>query len=222
MFVKLLNVFNFGGIEIFEISVKIVRVGIGVEGFSGQIDSEEKAIGLIHHVYANFFFHHVSLIFEILGRKIERLHAVGFEPEQCIQSRQRSGLNVFGKIVARIAVESAAAAFRHAVKDALGRNRRALEHHVFEEMREARAALRLKAKSDAVADANSESRRGMIFGNHDGQAVRQLFHRSGRFPLLSLRGKRHEQYGTQSEQEKRMFHNLCLSFLRRRGSGGLQ
>ena len=65
---------------------------------------------------------------------------------------------------------SAAAAFRDAVKDALGRDRRAFEHHVFEEMREARAAFRLEAKSDAVADANSESRRGMIFGNHDGQA----------------------------------------------------
>ena len=52
--------------------------------------------------------------------------------------------------------------------------RRALKHHVFEEMREAGAALRFEPEADVVIDGNRDHGRDVIFGDDDLEAVRKF------------------------------------------------
>ena len=51
--------------------------------------------------------------------------------------------------------------------------RRALEHHVLEEVREPGAAFRLDAEADVVHDLDQRHRRGVVLADHHLQAVRQ-------------------------------------------------
>jgi hypothetical protein len=53
----------------------------------------------------------------------------------------------------------------------LGGMGRALEHHVLEEVREAAAALRLKAKTNFVVDAYGDDGRGGVWRNNDFETV---------------------------------------------------
>src|SRR5262249_33086272 len=60
-----------------------------------------------------------------------------------------------------------------------GRVRRALKHHVFEEMREPAAALRLEPKADLIVDANGNDGSCRVRNDDDLKAIGQLgmFHR---------------------------------------------
>ncbi len=52
--------------------------------------------------------------------------------------------------------------------------RRTLKHHVFEEMREAGAALWFEPEADVVIDGNRDHWRDVIFRDHHLQAVRKF------------------------------------------------
>ena len=47
----------------------------------------------------------------------------------------------------------------------------ALEHHVFEKMRETAASARLETKADLIVNADGDDGRGMIGRRNDAQAV---------------------------------------------------
>src|SRR5262249_33483178 len=50
----------------------------------------------------------------------------------------------------------------------------ALKHHVFEEVREAAAALRFEAETDFIVDTDGDNRRSRIGRDNDLKAVRQF------------------------------------------------
>src|SRR5262249_30868865 len=120
LFIELLNVLDFRGVEIVEIPVEIVSVRVSVEGFARQIDRKEEAVWTIQHVHSYFFFDDVTLVLQILWREIERLQTVGLDPQHGIERRDRGGLYVFGVIVASVAIVYATAAFNDAVENSFG------------------------------------------------------------------------------------------------------
>ena len=80
MFEEGFHVLDFRGVQVPEISIEVMRVGKSIEGFAGQINSIEKTIGRVQHIDANFLFHHLALVLQVLGGKIQRLQAVGLQP----------------------------------------------------------------------------------------------------------------------------------------------
>ena len=187
-----LHILDVGGVEVFEVAVEIMRVRIFSEGLLRQIEPVKAAIRLIEDVDAHFFFHHFPLVVEVRGRKIQRLHPVGLEPQHRVKRGDGSRFDIFGEIVARVAVVPAAAAFDHAVEDAFGSLGRALEHHVLEKMREAGSAFRLQPEAASVCNAKSKRWRRVLFGDHYDQPVLQLPHFGLDLPVLSRRTS-HEQ-----------------------------
>ena len=168
-----LDVGKIGGVEIGEIAVEIVGVGPVAEGDRRKIEPGKAAVGLVHHVDADFFFDDVALVAQIFVVDFECAHAVGFQPEDAVERVGRHGFVVVGDVVVRGAVEQAAAGIDQLDVLHLGRVGGALKHHVLEEMGEAAAALRLEAKTDLVVDAEGDDRRGGIRRDYNFQAVRQ-------------------------------------------------
>ena len=62
---EFLHVGERGGVEIGEIAVEIVRVGPVAKGDGRKIEPRKAAVGLVHHVDADFFLHDVALIAQI-------------------------------------------------------------------------------------------------------------------------------------------------------------
>ncbi len=132
------------------------------------------AVRLIVHAQPALFLHGVALIVQIGLVHRQRAHAVGFQKQPEIQLVGSEGLEVIGAILGGGAVHVAAVVFHQdhvlAFADVLG----PFEHHVLEQMREAGAPGVFVVRADVVGDRNSVGRRGMIFGEHDAQAVVEL------------------------------------------------
>ncbi len=160
-----------GGVEIGEIAVEIVRVGPIAKSDGRQIEPGEAAVGLVHHVDADFFFDDVALVAKVLVVDFERAHAVGFEPEDALERIRGNGFEIVGDVVVRGAVEQAARRIDQADVFHFPGILRALEHHVLEKMREAAAAARLEAKADLVIDADRDDGGGMVRRDDHAKAV---------------------------------------------------
>jgi hypothetical protein len=153
LLIEFLDVFDPGGIQIVKVAIKIMCVRIGVERFSGKVDCEKQAIGPIQYVDAYLFFDYVALVLQIFRGKIEGLEAVGLDPKYWIERRNRRGFNIFGVVVAGVAVVISSPTFDHAVQNAFRSVRGTFKHHVLEQMSEPGATLRFQTKPDAIADA---------------------------------------------------------------------
>ena len=105
---KLLYVLERGGVQIGEIAVKIVRVGPVAKGDGRQIQPGKAAVGLVEHVDAHFFFHHVALIAQILVVHFQGAHAVGLEPQHALEGVRGHGFVIVGDVVVRRAIQNAA------------------------------------------------------------------------------------------------------------------
>ena len=137
------DVFDVRRVEVAKVAVEVMAVGIGVVGLHRKVYGEEQPVGLVQDIDPNLLFDHLALVIQILGREVQSLHAVGFEPKHRIEGGDRSRLDVFGVVPTGVSVEIAATTFDDVVHRSLGRNRRAFEHHVLEEMGKAGLALRL-------------------------------------------------------------------------------
>ena len=101
-------------------------------------------------------------------------HAIGLEPQRQLELVRRHRLEVVGAIEIRRAVDAgrAGAGEQPEVRVALD-VLRALEHHVLEQVREARAAGRLVRGADVIPDVDADERHAMILGEDHFEAVRQ-------------------------------------------------
>ena len=97
-----------GRIEIGKIAVEIVRVGPITKRDGRKVEPGETAVGLVHHVDADFFFYDVALVAEIFVVHFEGAHAVGFEPEDAPEGVRWDGFEIIRDVVIRGAVEEAA------------------------------------------------------------------------------------------------------------------
>ena len=148
-----------------------MRVRIRVKSLLRQVEPVEGSVRLVKDVDADLLLNHAALVIQVLDRKIQGLHAVGFQPQHRIERGDWSRLDVLGEVVTRIAIVEAASALDHAVKNTLRRIGRAFKHHVLEEMGEAGAALRFQTEANPIADTQPEGRRGVVLGDRHGQAI---------------------------------------------------
>ena len=79
-----LHVGQIGCIQVSKIAVKIVRVRPIAKRHRRHIQPGKSAIGLVHHVDANFFLHDVALVLEIFVIDFQGAHAVGFKPQDAL------------------------------------------------------------------------------------------------------------------------------------------
>ena len=168
---EFLHVGERGSVEIGEIAVEIVGVRPVAERDGRKIEPRKAAVGLVHHVDADFFLHHVALIAEIFIVHFERAHAVGFKPEDAFEGVRGHGFKIIRDVVVRGAVEHAAGRIDQANVLHLSGVLRALEHHVLEKMREPAAAVRLQAKTNLIIDADRDEWRGTVRRRDHAQAV---------------------------------------------------
>ena len=168
---EFLHVGERGGVEIGEIAVEIVRVGPVAKRDGRKIEPRKAAVGLVHHVDADFFLDDVALIAEIFVVHLQGAHAVGFEPEDAFEGVGGHGLEIVGDVVVRGAVEHAAGGIDQANVLHLSGVFGALEHHVLEEVRESAAAVRFEAKTDLIIDADGDEGRGTVRRGNHAQAV---------------------------------------------------
>ncbi len=166
-----------------------------VEGQGGQVRPEEQAIGLVLHVDANFLFHHVALVVQVLLGEIQVAHAVGFQPEDGLEGGNRRLGYVIGVVIAGGTVEGATAALDNLHETAFGSLGCALEHHVLEQVGEASASPGLQAKTHVIHDGQAKSGRAVVFRYHQGQAIFQLVRGYGQGVRCSCRGQAQQQKG---------------------------
>jgi hypothetical protein len=125
----------------------------------GKVEPRETAIGLVHHVDANFLFDDITLVAEIFVVNFQRAHAIGLQPQHALEGIGGHGFEVVGDVVVRGAVEHAATGIDELDVLHLGSVGGTLKHHVLEEMGEAAPAFGLEAKTDLVVDTERHDRR---------------------------------------------------------------
>ena len=160
-----------GGVEVGEIAVEIMRVGPIAEGDRRQVQPRKSAIGLIEHVDADFFLHHIALVAQILIVHFQSAHAVGFKPQNPLERIGRHRFKIIRNVVVRRAVQESAGGIDELYMHHLGSVFRPLKHHVLEQVRESAASTRLEAKSNLVIDAEGNQRRHPNRRNHHSQCV---------------------------------------------------
>ncbi len=85
-----------------------MRVGPVAEGYRRHIQPRKAAIGLVHHVDADFFLHHVALVAKIFVVNLERAHAIRFQPQNAFQRVRGNCLEIVSDVVHGRAVQDAA------------------------------------------------------------------------------------------------------------------
>ncbi len=115
--------------------------------------------------HAQFFQHHVALGQHFRVGQLQVDHAVGLHLHHERQAVFRDHLEIGGEVVAGEGVVLPAVA-RHDARELAGLDfLRALEHQVFEEMRDAGLARRLVGRADLVPDHMGDDG-GAVIGDH--------------------------------------------------------
>ena len=112
------------------------------------------AVGLVVAPLAALFLNGVPLVVEVLFDDIERPHPIGFEEERQIELIRGQRVVIERALLVRRAVHASAVAEDGEEVLAGTDVRRALEHHVLEQMREAAAPVPFVARADVVDDGD--------------------------------------------------------------------
>ena len=138
-----------------------------------QIEVEEPAVGRGQHAAPQLLLHHVALGGEEALLDHQRAHPLGLGPEQPAQMVGRHHLVIIGVIVVGGGVVEAADILGQPV-ELLGHHVAGrLEHHMLEQMGEARAAARIVLGADVVPDLHRDVGAVRIADRIDAQAVGQ-------------------------------------------------
>jgi hypothetical protein len=130
-----------------------------------------QAVRLIVDAQATLFLDGLPLVVQLVLRDVERAHAIGFEEQRQLELVRRQHLEIERQVDAGRPVHRAAVG-EHlvevlAVADVL----RALEHHVLEQVREARQSLALVARPDVVRDVQGDHGHAVILHELHAQTV---------------------------------------------------
>ena len=171
---ELLHVLNRRGLNVRQVAVEVVGVEPVRVRALRQPEPFERAVRLVQHVDAHLFADDVLLVLQILGRDLQRTHAVRLEPHRELERVGRHQLEVVRVIEPRRPVQRAAVLVDDAdvleLVDVLG----ALKHQVLEQMGEPGAIPRLDAEADPVHHFHRHHGRRMVLADHHTQAVRQF------------------------------------------------
>jgi hypothetical protein len=170
-----LHVFQRGGIEVFHRADRGVSVRVAFR--------EERAqLGVFHHAVrlvvalALLVLHNAALLVEaVLVDGAQQVgHPVGFHPQRHFQSRRRHGLEIVGAVEPGRAVHAGRADLFERTEIIVIVVFRPVEHQVFEQVGEARAAGRFVGRTDAIPDGDGNDRRLAVLVDNDRQAVLEL------------------------------------------------
>ena len=170
-----------------------------VVGVPGRVAEGEEAllpgaVGRVVDLLATLVQDHVALVVEGgLGEHLaERAHAIRLQPQRQLELVARQGIAVDRRVEAGVGVRAAPRGLHQVEVLALADVRRALEHHVFEEVREAAAPGRLVAGAHRVPQADSHHRHAAVGKDHDPQpVVEAMVDEAGRLRHEAGNGNRH-------------------------------
>ena len=148
-----------------------VRVG-EVAGVGQLVDAQEGGdVGLVVVVLLALLDDGVALVLEVGRGEVQVGHAVGLEPQGQLEGVAGDGLPVFGVVGSGRAVADPARLGDDGEVLHLADVRRALEHHVLEEVGEAGSSRRLDGGADVVMDGDGDGGDQVVGGDDDAEAV---------------------------------------------------
>ena len=165
-------------------------------------------VRLVVVTLAPLFLNCRSLIVEVRLVNGQRAHAVRFEEQTEIQLVCGQRLEIHRAVGRRVAVHPATVVCNNDEVFSLAHVFRALEHHVFEQMRETRPALTLIAGAYIVSDDDRVRGRGVILRQDHSQAILEFV--LGEADGLSQGGRQNEQPNEQRGPNMLgCFHKVC-------------
>ncbi len=177
-------------VEILDAANPGPRIGMHIVGDHRQIEVEEPAVGLGEHPAPELLLHHVALGVEEALLDDQRAHPLRLRPEQALQMVGRDDLVIIGVVVVGRGVVEAADILGQPV-ELLGHHvPRRLEHHMFEQMREAGASARIVLGADIVPDLHRDVGGVGVADRIDAQSVGQRSRLIGDRDDLGSRGGR--------------------------------
>ena len=148
------------------------RLPVGTGQIGGRLKLlPGQGLGLILGAQAPFLGNYLGFLGHVLGLEQQVAHAVRFKAKAQFQARLLKSLEIGGVVVAGEGVFITTIGGDQAREFASGHRGRALEHQVFEQMRDARQAARLIAGADLVPDLRDHHRGAVILADQDFQTI---------------------------------------------------
>ncbi len=147
------------------------RAAVGVAAEQPLLHRHLERIPGIAVVHGDLFEDHLALAGHVAGIEGQAGDAVGLDGQRLGPAVGGEVEVVGGGVVAGESVVGTAQGLSPPVDLARSEARRALEHHVLEEMGEAAVAGRLVARAGAVAERRGDHRRLVVLEHADGEAV---------------------------------------------------
>ena len=149
------------------------RPAVGVAGEQALVDRHLQGVPRLAVVHGDLFQDHLPLARHLLGGEGEARDAVGLDGQRLGPAVGGEVEVVGGAVVAGEGVVDAAQGLGDAVDLARPVARRALEHHVLEEVGDAAVAGGLVAGAGAVEEGRGHHRRLAVGEQADGETVAQ-------------------------------------------------
>ncbi len=178
-----------GGLQVGDRADTRALVGMDGEGVLRDRQGLEASVGIGQHPLAQFLLDHSPLRLEVGVVDHQRAHPLGLSPQQALQVVGGDHVEVVGEVVGGGGVVQPAHVLGQTVH-VLGRHvLGGLEHHVLEQVGEARTAHRVVLGADAVEDLDVDEGCGVIDRGHQLQPV-------GQGALLILEWRDHDGGGS--------------------------
>ena len=176
----------------------VVPVGVRV---LRHVQPRKPPVWSVQHIHLDLITDHALLVLEVVDGDVQPAHTISFRPQRRLQLVRGQHLVVVGEIEARRTVKDSTVLLHQLDELHLAQVLRTLEHHVFEQVREARAVLRLDAEPDPVIHPDRNRRRAVVRREHHLQPIRQLeiFDRYLELFTLPQRRTHREQQAGDSE-----------------------
>ena len=167
------NVVERGGGEVLHRADRRVVVGVPLRIDEGLDALVPVPVRLVVDAPAALVLHDVALVVELLQghRRQQARHAIGLEPQRHLELVAGERVEVVRPIQPGAGVEGAAGRLDEAEVLPLLHVRRALEHHVLEQVREAGLAGLLVLAADVVPEVHRDHRRARVARQDDAQPV---------------------------------------------------
>jgi hypothetical protein len=140
----------------------------------GEPVLDRRRVGHVVHAHVLLFFDRLALVLEVGVGDLQRAEPVRLEPEAELEVLAREVVVVHRHVVRGAGVVVAADALHEGEVAHRRHVLAALEHHVFEKVGEAGAALDLVARADVIKQGHVERRRGVVLDHEHAQAVGQV------------------------------------------------
>ena len=157
---------------------------------------EHHRLRLIVGAQAALFHDHFDFLRKFFGVEIQMPHPIRFELHHLLQLLPGHLLEIGGVILAGKSIVTPAHGSHQTTEFAGPNTRRALEHHVLQQVRHARGAVGFIHAAGAIPDHMCRRRGAMVFLDDDAQAIGQL--------MLKRIGQRHGRR-RQKQQEGDQF-----------------